>query len=325
MIGFLGMLGVSLVTRIVGVVTLVVAGLAAYWWFSSPTKDVEKKIPELGWRENHLRAAVIERASAAVLDEISRPDEGGERFKILLAPFAGDNKKLLIRDSIRNALLRAGYNRGEVQVLSKKAVEDDPAKPTPAPAAAEKGWLDRLTGWLPWSKSDSEPAKPEEQPEVVFYIEGTVYAEFKAESPSLELKLDRAEARRGKDGKWRRIGEKNELDSFREELVPGTLAYAQVWMQNTNSLLRLLAWVAFAGGLPWATLFVIRMVLQSDNNALAALLVLVYTALGAMAAWALLGFDISGFGGWVLFLAAVLVASTYNLLMGEWMEDWARN
>jgi hypothetical protein len=83
----------------------------------------------------------------------------------------------------------------------------------------------------------------------------------------------------------------------------------------------LLAWTALVLVLPWAGFMVIGRVGKMDSNAAGAVLVLALTAVEATAlAWAF-GWSVHGPSGWIMFLAAVLIAGVYNLFTCDWIAE----
>lgn len=95
--------------------------------------------------------------------------------------------------------------------------------------------------------------------------------------------------------------------------------------QGTGSVLtvigKILGWVLGVGLLPWATFFLSTAAERMKHNAAGVVLVIAYTALGATSLLWLFDWQLHGATAWVFFVAAVLVALVYNVLICDWIAD----
>jgi hypothetical protein len=332
MAGFVGDLSIAVVSKIVGIVAAVLLAAGLYWWFfiRVPTVDDVEFEQELDWRQEHLRKVVVGRAVDKLM-KAGLPDRGVRGSYILLAPFRGD--ELEIRLAVQDALQRKGYNHGEVRLTQKIAKKrEDKRAPAETPAEPEApGFWDELStrgkaavlSLLPTIGSDADtPA--EELPESL-YIEGRVdYVDDQDGASVLNLELWSAPVM-GKGSKKIRTEDTEQLITETARMSPNTVEYWRVFIQTTNSFLRLLAWLAVVGGLPWATAFLIRAAADTHSNGPMAGLVAGYTLIGLIAAWVLLGFTVGGAWGWSVLLLAVLAGGLYNFLvcdrLGEQFQD----
>ncbi len=99
-----------------------------------------------------------------------------------------------------------------------------------------------------------------------------------------------------------------------------SLDYFTPFMQSSSVVLRLLAWLLLAAGLPFALYPAVKGVAGLESNKAAAFLVLGMTALDLLAGVALMGFAPGGFGI-VLLAVGGLVVLVYNLAMGNRLAD----
>lgn len=80
-------------------------------------------------------------------------------------------------------------------------------------------------------------------------------------------------------------------------------------------------WVAVAAALPWTARLFIRRVLETGSNWAGVVLIAGYVLIDALLGVILLnGFPTGGWG-WLLALAALALAGTYNFLVAEYLSE----
>jgi hypothetical protein len=317
MFGFLGGVGVALVSRLLGGVVLLALAVGAYWYFTrTPTDEPIPYKRELGWKEDHLRRRIVGAAVDAILAEAPTP---GTRNSILLAPFAGDNDALAVRNSVYNALLSRGYNHGEVRRLARTVGLTADSAPA-APTRSDPSLFQRLKNAIGLGEEPDAEIKQDEPADSLCYVEGSLGHDLKAEAPSVSLELSVAPVIR-KDGKWQRKEETVPLTSAAFQLTPGTAEYWKVWMQSTGGWARLFTWLGIVAALPWLLALLVKKVVELENNAAAAAVLIGFTAVGAASAWALQGMGPDGTMGWVVLGIATVAAGLYNFAVCEWMAS----
>jgi FtsH-binding integral membrane protein len=84
---------------------------------------------------------------------------------------------------------------------------------------------------------------------------------------------------------------------------------------------RMISWAVLVLILPWATWFLTRWAARKDTNAAGAMLVLSYTLVEAVLLGWLFDFSLNGAAAWTAFVAAVLVAGFYNVLICDWIAE----
>jgi hypothetical protein len=84
---------------------------------------------------------------------------------------------------------------------------------------------------------------------------------------------------------------------------------------------KVLGWLLLVGVAPFATYFLSTWVAQFRRNSAGAALVVFYTAVEAgILAWLFNG-GIQGAAPWVFYIAAVLIALLYNVLICDWVAE----
>jgi hypothetical protein len=84
---------------------------------------------------------------------------------------------------------------------------------------------------------------------------------------------------------------------------------------------RIIGWVVIAAALPWLTRFFIRRLLEIGENWVGLALIAGLTLIDAIAGLTLIGGGPEGFWPWVLSLAALALAGTYNYLVAEYLAE----
>lgn len=109
----------------------------------------------------------------------------------------------------------------------------------------------------------------------------------------------------------------------------GVIAGGITWFQMTpaersemmGSVLRILGWLGIVLVLPWATYFLTLLAAKRDNNRMAVMLILAYTAIEALVLFYLLGFHPGTSTAWVFVAVGILFAAGYNLLSCDFIAD----
>lgn len=82
-----------------------------------------------------------------------------------------------------------------------------------------------------------------------------------------------------------------------------------------------LVWIGFVLVFPWATFFAVPLARRFDNNAAPAIMLIAYAALDALAALYLAGWQISGAMAWTVVILGLMLASVYNYLVAQTIDD----
>ena len=117
-------------------------------------------------------------------------------------------------------------------------------------------------------------------------------------------------------------------DEVRTGTVRGTLGkslfsitYLRLWMWSSSRWVRGLLWFLVAIFAPLVSYKFAWAILAKQRNDYNALLIAGYTALDTLLAWILLGFTMSGFLAFSLFVLALLGSATWNFLILDELED----
>lgn len=90
-----------------------------------------------------------------------------------------------------------------------------------------------------------------------------------------------------------------------------------------SGLWRGLLWLAIAAVLPWCSRLFMRRVLEISSNWAGVILLATFTLIDVVAGLVLLGGLPHGGWGWLLALAALVGAGTYNYLVSEYLAEQA--
>lgn len=82
-----------------------------------------------------------------------------------------------------------------------------------------------------------------------------------------------------------------------------------------------LVWIGFVLVLPWATFFAVPLARKFDSNAAAAIMLVTYATMDALAAFYLAEWHIGGTLAWAVVLLGLLSASVYNYLVAQTIDD----
>ena len=100
-----------------------------------------------------------------------------------------------------------------------------------------------------------------------------------------------------------------------------SITYLRLWMWSSSRWTRVLIWFLVAIFAPLITYKLAWAVLARERNDYNAMLVAGYTAVDALLAWILLGFTMSGFVAFSLFVLALIGSGTWNFLILDELED----
>lgn len=84
---------------------------------------------------------------------------------------------------------------------------------------------------------------------------------------------------------------------------------------------RIVLWIVIAIALPWVTRFFIRRVLEVGANWAGLALIAALTLIDIVVGLILMGGWPAGFWGWLVALAVVAAAATYNYLVAEYVAE----
>lgn len=108
---------------------------------------------------------------------------------------------------------------------------------------------------------------------------------------------------------------------LRAEWSPGLVEKSTSLTHRTNPLTRILVWLGFVLILPWISAPVVRWVLEKKSNTASFLLLLTYSVLALILAFALTGFHVTGAGGCLMIVAAAVIAAGYSWWVCEFIGD----
>jgi hypothetical protein len=100
-----------------------------------------------------------------------------------------------------------------------------------------------------------------------------------------------------------------------------SLTYLRLWMWSSSRWIRGLLWFLVTIFVPLVTYKLAWAVLAQQRNDYNAMLIAGYTVVDVLLAWILLGFSVSGFIAFSLFVMALLGSAAWNFLILDELED----
>jgi hypothetical protein len=271
------------------IVVLVVFGVfLAYRYFTTegPPEELD-----------YFREHVINLAAQGLTTAVSGTKENPRRILM-----AGDPKNR-VRYVIKTYLEKSG----KVEVLPPEFAED-------AETSVKDWFFSAVRGFVkPEEAKVAQALAEQSKAEAILF---TKIEEFNdtPEETSLEINFELQESKTGKVLNTGMVGGSLAKSIF-------SLTYLRLWMWSSSRWVRGLLWFLVTIFVPLVTYKLAWAVLAQQRNDYNAMLIAGYTIVDVLLAWILLGFSVSGFIAFSLFVMALLGSAAWNFLILDELED----
>lgn len=245
---------------------------------------------------DHFREYVIDKAATELAHRLAAPSQ--KPRKLLFKRIVGDPT-----GRITFVLRRALEKSGGVEILEPEFTEDA--------QESVKDWFFSAVRKL--VKPDEARALAERSHADAIFIADVAAFEDTVEETALRIDYELHDA----------ATDMVDKGGVEAQLTKSafSLTYLRLWMWSSSRWIRGLIWFLVAIFSPLVTYKLAWAVLGKERNDYNAMLVAGYTAIDTFLAWILLGFSLSGFFAFALFVLALFGSGTWNFLILDELED----